>query len=229
MANSLLARITGSNRHPPAGRDLSRLSPADLASRRTTAEAAVADAEAQHRKAALNVEQQVPGAVERLMEAVTVLQQARDKCRDLTAAQVECEAQEAERQRQAKAATADAQDRALVKALTALENAVMADQEAAQAKAATWEALVKANEAFRAVAVPNPRVREYLHSGLDVKRLAESELARVATADFPLAPGGRWPSASRDPASLTPSSAEARQFVQFIRDELATAKAREGR
>ena len=92
MKSSLLFRLTGPT-------PLAELTPAELTSRRSAAEAELGEAEHLHRKAALACEQGLSGAIGQKAEAAGVLRLAQERLRDVMAAQIEAEGERAERHR----------------------------------------------------------------------------------------------------------------------------------
>ena len=177
---SLLARLSGSA-------PLSHLTPSDLANRRNAAEAALSRAESLHRKAALAVEQQVPGAAAGLIEATENLALANAKVRDVLAAQIEAEAEDAERRRRDQAAYVEKEDRA-TRAVFAAQAAVAREGEPVIAAfTAWWSRLLDANAACRAEFATNPRLRSDL-ALLNVADLVGREITR-ASAHGRIPPG----------------------------------------
>ncbi len=148
--------------------------------RLAVADEAVAAAEREHGSAALAVEQQVPGAAARLVDAVQALQAARARKNDLTAAQATWNAQEADRRGKLAAAEAEKQDKA-ARAAFDTQAAIAREGEAIiAAYAKWWERMMVANDDCRAQATTNPRVRQDLdNQNLEV--LVKREISRVAT------------------------------------------------
>lgn len=175
---SLLARLSGS---------LKGMSPDELSSRRNAAEAALAEAERLHGKAALAAEQELPGSAQQLVAAVETLQLARDKVRDVLAAQIESEALQAEQRRAERAAQIEKQDKAS-RAVFAASAKLAREGEAIIADFANWYATAsEAEAACRREFAANPRLRSDL-AHVNLADLVGREITRVAVAGH-LPPG----------------------------------------
>lgn len=179
--SSLFARLGGNT-------PLSKLSPADLANRRAAVEAALAEAQRLHGRAALRVEEGEPGAATALVEAAEALRLAQEKVRDVMAAQVEAEADHVERNRRTAAAGAAAQDKASREVFEQQERNVRTLAAAIDAYAAAFAEAILGEVLCRAQFAENPRLRQDL-AGVNVASLSRAELARASRSETFMPPG----------------------------------------
>jgi hypothetical protein len=120
-------------------------------------------------------------------------------------------AAKAEKARQA------AQDAAVRQAFEAQAKAAAALEKATKGYASAYGALIAAGDAARKAAGSNPRIRSDLRAP-NIAVLVSHEIARQAAteADWLLPPGAIWPSASRDPKSVTPLATQFESLAAAI-------------
>jgi hypothetical protein len=139
---SFLSRLTSPQSVPA-------LSVEELANRRSAAEAALREAEALHRAAALDAENGIPGAIQRKVESVEALRLAQERLRDIMGAQIEAHAAENERARIAKLEAEAAQDDAVRSAAAAWLESVEESQSCIAKYVPGYEGLVARSETLR--------------------------------------------------------------------------------
>jgi hypothetical protein len=199
-----------------------------LAGKRSAAEAALAEAEAAYRKAALDEQRNVPGAAARKSEAAGALRSAQEHVNDILGAQVEADAERRENALRERVAKEEAEDAEVLAAGMEYCSAVAAWSELATSFARAWERIFDAEERFHKQLGSNRRTPgTYIAINQDIGHLLLLEIARVARVrdnlGTPHLPGSM--PAPQSARSLRPLNENVKSIQKCLEKELAAAAA----